>query len=485
MNNLIRVFLFSFLLCSQVYAEGNFSISGSFTGDVTGHVQVIIDRNFLNRNREINTILISNGKFQFNTTIDRSYIIEFKSPVFNTTLYIEPGDELKLNVQKEDSGFTTLVSGKVVNQNKFMHEFYSKFGNDFNDSLNDASMKSKTIDAYEMDLFAKRKAQSDFVKADPNSSSFSKGFNEFIQAEINYHYWRSLYAFPIVNANIDTKIKTVNPIPPVMLDGFDESMINNKQALISSSYRDFIKYFIIYSGSKSNEFKKFTDYTSSADRKMTIAREKLIDEVYLYWISRFTIEECANLNGFSTNKLVTSLKEVDKDKSYYTIVNQVITNTPKKVEPKGTQEESGINFVGDPGLVDMKGKPVSLDDFKGKVVYIDFWASWCGPCRKMMPYSKKMHEQLTDKQRKNIVFLYISIDADTASWMKGIKDLEMLGTQFISPGNWKSKACSYFQIGSIPRYMIMNKKGVIIDINAKRPADPAVLEELIKLSEEK
>ena len=485
MKNRIRLILFSFLICNQIYARGDFTISGNFSEDVTGHVQVIIDRNFLNRNREINTVLLSSGKFQFNTTIDRNYIVEFKSPVFNTTLYIEPGDVLKLNLQKGDTGFTSVVSGKVVNQNKFMHEFYSKFGNDFNDSLNDASMKSKSIDAYEMELFANRKAQLDFVKADPNGSTYSKGLIDFIQAEINYHYWRSLFAYPIVNANIDSKIKTVNPIPQVMLDGFDPKMINNKSALISASYRDFIKYFIIYSGSMSNGFKKFTDYTTSAERKMTIAREKLIDDVYLYWISRFTIDECANLSGFSVNKLVTSLKEVDSDKSYFQIVNQVVSSTPKKADPTGSQESSGINFNGDPGLVDLKGKPVSLDDFKGKVVYIDFWASWCGPCRKMMPFSKQMHEQLTEKQKKSIVFLYISIDADTASWMKGIKDLDLIGTQFISPGNWKSKACSYFQIGSIPRYMIMNKKGAIVDINAKRPADPTVLQELIKLSEEK
>jgi hypothetical protein len=102
----------------------------------------------------------------------------------------------------------------------------------------------------------------------------------------------------------------------------------------------------------------------------------------------------------------------------------------------------------------------------------------------MMPYSKQMHAGLTAKQKKNIVFLYISIDADTASWRKAINDLGIEGTLWISPGNWKSKACNYFQIGSIPRYMIMNKQGVIVDMNAKRPADPEVLQTLLKLADE-
>ena len=92
-----------------------------------------------------------------------------------------------------------------------------------------------------------------------------------------------------------------------------------------------------------------------------------------------------------------------------------------------------------------------------------------------------MHDNLNDKQKKQIVFLYISIDADQNAWKKGIQDLGIEGVNVISPGNWNSKACKYFQINSIPRYMIMNKKGEIVDFNAKRPADTIVLDELLRL----
>ena len=95
-----------------------------------------------------------------------------------------------------------------------------------------------------------------------------------------------------------------------------------------------------------------------------------------------------------------------------------------------------------------------------------------------------MRGWLDGKQKKKIVFLYISIDADPASWKKGINDLGIEGVNVNSAGNWNSKVCAYFQINSIPRYMIMNKKGDIVEYNAPRPADPSVLDKLLKYADE-
>lgn len=475
------------LLYNSALAQRSFTIKGNFSSDVTGHIQVVIDRALLNRSREIDPAPILDGHFEIKVNIDRNYLIEFKTPVFNSILYVEPGDEIVLDVPKGATDISKLLSGKAAAQNIFLLEFMKKFSDDFNDSLNDVQKMSKNIDLFESSLFSERKAQLDFVKTNGKSDTYSKDFNEYIQNEINFRYWKELFAYPIVNANRDVKILDVIPVPDVMLDGFAKVNINNKAALISSSYRDLIKYFIIYSGSKSNAYKKFKEYTTSSDRKYTIAREKLDDDIFLYWVSRYSIDECSHFSSYTTNKFLDGVKSVDKtlDKVYITMVGQAISTAPKQQVPSGTPEEAGITFTGDPGLIDMKFKPANLKDFKGKVVYIDFWASWCGPCRKMMPYSKQIHEQLTDKQKKDIEFLYISIDADTNNWKKAVTELDLIGTQFLSPGNWKSKACSYFQIGSIPRYMIMNKKGEIVDVNAPRPDNPQLMELLIKLTEEK
>ena len=484
MKNHIKLLFIAVLSANSVFAQLNFKIEGTVAPEMQGNIQLRIDKTYLHRAHEINGGVINDGRFSLKAILERNYIIELSSKYFNIPIYVEPGDSLKINLTEATSDYANYLSGTGAEQNKFLQKFSKQFSDDFNDSLNQIKVLSSTIDAYENFLFKERKAQMDFAKGDPSRKNYSSSFNTFIDNEINYHYWKSLFAYPIINANSDTKILTVNPLPDIMLENFDKVKLNNDTAMICDSYRDFLKYYIIYSTSKANEFKKFKDPKVSSDRKYNVAREKLEGNIFLYWLSRFTIEEYLKLPPSTVKGLLVSLKDADVGNIYFSNVNDLCIAKANQPDNIDDQKPAGKIDGSEAGLLDLKGKPVTFAKLKGKVVYIDFWASWCGPCRKMMPFSKQMHEQLTDKQKKDIVFLYISIDADTASWRKAMIDLGIEGTHFISPGNWGSKVCRYFNISSIPRYMIMNKAGDIVDYNAKRPADPAVLEQLIKLSME-
>ena len=132
-------------------------------------------------------------------------------------------------------------------------------------------------------------------------------------------------------------------------------------------------------------------------------------------------------------------------------------------------------------MLDLNNRQVSLSDFHGKILYIDIWASWCGPCRKQFPYSKELKNKLSKKQLKKIEFIYISIDNSEIKWRESIDNLKLEGKHFISPADTNDGAGTYFQVSSIPRYILIDENGDIINSNAKRPSDETLLNDLLQL----
>lgn len=118
---------------------------------------------------------------------------------------------------------------------------------------------------------------------------------------------------------------------------------------------------------------------------------------------------------------------------------------------------------------DVNGKNVSLSDFKGKVVLVDVWATWCGPCRGEIPHLKKLEQ---DMYGKDVVFLGVSVDEakDKQKWLDFI-DQEKLGGIQLHASGW-SKITKDYKIKGIPRFMLFDKNGNIVSADAPRPSSP-------------
>jgi thiol-disulfide isomerase/thioredoxin len=125
--------------------------------------------------------------------------------------------------------------------------------------------------------------------------------------------------------------------------------------------------------------------------------------------------------------------------------------------------KSSYNFT----LPDTSGRMVSMKDFKGKVIFIDVWATWCGPCKAQIPFLKEVEEEYKDN--KGIVFMGISLDRakDREKWIDFIKKENLQGVQLIDEG-WKDFAKKY-QINAIPRFLLIDKQGKWIEIRCPRP----------------
>jgi thiol-disulfide isomerase/thioredoxin len=119
-------------------------------------------------------------------------------------------------------------------------------------------------------------------------------------------------------------------------------------------------------------------------------------------------------------------------------------------------------------LKDEQGKPVSLKDFSGKLVYIDFWGVGCGPCRyEIANYVPKLHEKYVGK---DIVFINICVDVDEKTWKKTLTEIKLEGVNLIAEGWTNNPVCKDYNINGIPHYLLLDREGKIINANMARPS---------------
>lgn len=130
-------------------------------------------------------------------------------------------------------------------------------------------------------------------------------------------------------------------------------------------------------------------------------------------------------------------------------------------------------------LKDLDGKEISLSSFRGKVVYLDIWATWCLPCRDEMRKTKRIKAKYANKS--DLVFLYVSIDKDEMKWKRYVFKNQISGIHLISKEGKESNVLSNYKADYIPRYVLITKKGFIYEADAKRPSDLGLDDDLDKL----
>ena len=134
-------------------------------------------------------------------------------------------------------------------------------------------------------------------------------------------------------------------------------------------------------------------------------------------------------------------------------------------------------FRGQPAVAftfeDGEGRRVSLSDFRGRYVYIDLWATWCGPCNAEIPALQRLEREF---EGRNIAFVGISCDDSREAWRRFVDAKKLGGTQLFM-GEDRSYMDSILCRG-IPRFLLVDREGRFLDANMTRPSDPATAETL-------
>ena len=443
--------------CGEKAAEGKVDyavLSGKVSSvDAKGENQKLL----LLQNDEVVKEIPVQADGTFRDTIreigDNHFYYLVENPAVQTPLYLANGTNMELTLNEEVS--KTMVSGSQTKQTQYLIERNSFI----NDRINGADSNLFGQKPQEF----KENVKAFFAELDKKLKAY--GFDEeFVKNQekwTNYKFVEYLTIFPTYHRYTSGNEAILPDDFYAERDGIDYD--NAEEFRTIDTYRDLVRskfYTIINNPNDAENIKKFISEVNAL--KSDNIRADLAKGTFQLISPNSTVNK--EIFDF-INKNVTDEKVKEAAKKAYDVATKLTSGSPS---PKFSNYE---NF---------NGGTTSLDDFKGKVTYIDIWATWCLPCRGEIPALKELENKF---HGKDVAFVSISIDQNKDEWKEFVKSEDLKGVQLFAENAFESQFIQDYGIRQIPTFIIIDKEGKIVNADAPRPSSDEItglLEGLLK-----
>ncbi len=443
--------------CGEKAAEGKVDyavLSGKVSSvDAKGENQKLL----LLQNDEVVKEIPVQADGTFRDTIreigDNHFYYLVENPAVQTPLYLANGTNMELTLNEEVG--KTMVSGSQTKQTQYLIERNSFI----NDRINGADSNLFGQKPQEF----KENVKAFFAELDKKLKAY--GFDEeFVKNQekwTNYKFVEYLTIFPTYHRYTSGNEAILPDDFYAERDGIDYD--NAEEFRTIDTYRDLVRskfYTIINNPNDAENIKKFISEVNAL--KSDNIRADLAKGTFQLISPNSTVNK--EIFDF-INKNVTDEKVKEAAKKAYDVATKLTSGSPS---PKFSNYE---NF---------NGGTTSLEDFKGKVTYIDIWATWCLPCRGEIPALKELEKKF---HGKDVAFVSISIDQNKDEWKEFVKSEDLKGVQLFAENAFESQFIQDYGIRQIPTFIIIDKEGKIVNADAPRPSSDEItglLEGLLK-----
>ncbi|XOV93256.1 MAG: TlpA family protein disulfide reductase [Bacteroidota bacterium] len=434
----IIIFLIVSIGCDSGGDNQKTALSGHIINPIGNIVSLRIDQ------QDFIDTLDDNNSFHLDLDITEPVEARFRHGNEITYIYLSPGDDLSLSLDTDAFDETLTYAGT------------GSAGNKYNAAI--VLLEDTLIGTSE---FIKMTPDS-FLKAADSISNLKISFlDDFdIEDERFKNYKRQSAKWQLLDLKMEYGAYISNNIDSISLPEnysfLDQLDLNDPMNLKIPAFKNFLTALLNKESESSNSDQSIDEYFSS------------------YYLA---------IEKFISNDIITQDLLYDLLSRYYSYLDESLKKTAVDKWRSTNPPEEHLIEINDlidswrdlaPGLpapsftyTSIDGETVSLEDFRGNVVYVDVWATWCRPCLAEQPDMAKLQGRFKGKP---VTFIAVSIDPQPEQWVTMVNERQLGGIHLYAPGEYQSEINKAYLISGIPRFILIDPDGMIVDANADRPS---------------
>lgn len=393
----------------------------------------------------------SDGSFYVDMQIDEPGVFIFSSGRLKIPFFIKPGQKVELSANAKKP-HDIQFSGDNIQENQYLliHSDFKKTLPDNNYAAFYTQNESDFIKGVEERTQELVRHSQDYQKI---NGVFDSDFSDLLALDITFES-------ALIKMNYPEYYQFFLPDSTLVLSETYDSFLQNidtddSDQLSVPNYHEFLPVFLDFTARRD---------TSSQQVSYNLKKYKKIDPLFSDNEVRSVLYLQLAEDMISTS--IDDFNEIYDDfvkkniQPEFKVKNLLQGFENKKHLLRGQKAPDGIFHT-------LDARDVSFNDFRGKVLYVDVWATWCGPCIREIPYLEKKQEQY---RQRDVVFISISVDEEKGPWEYMVKDKKLKGQQWYAPGAWQSSLAQDYRITGIPRFIIIDREGHIFNAYAPRPS---------------